>query len=254
MFRYLLISVVLIGIWGCGAKNSHADEYADKIIELTDNIDLKNGIKDETAVNFVRLVKELQSCDTSKLDPTTYNSLIVDIIEKICKGENEKSSPAKLGLLKGLVEDYLGHSESPVADNELYIKFIEGLRYQDPSLYNEEELEEAKQYRRGEIFPDITVSTLDGSKVNLYDIPTEGEILLFIEDPDCDYCEDLFRELTNDNGMKTRIENGEIIFLKTNIMEVYQKIKVSHLPTIYIIGKDGLVKEKNVSPQKLLWT
>ena len=87
MFRDLLICVVLIGIWSCGAKNSHADEYADKIFELTDNIDLKNGIKDETAVNFVRLVKELQSCDTSKLGTTTYNSLIIEIIEKICKGD-----------------------------------------------------------------------------------------------------------------------------------------------------------------------
>ena len=172
---------------------------------------------------------------------------------------------------------YLYEPASPVYDESLYILLLEKLLAQ-PSLSEKEkqdfgfDLRMAKKNRVGEVAADFSFLTRAGGRSTL--LKTEGEyILLFLGDPDCDYCNDTKDELLSMTAFCNLVESGRLKVLyvcvegKSDVWdetpapqkwidacddcsEIHGRLlyDIPGLPVLYLLDSSHRVLLKNTSP------
>ena len=229
---------------------------------------MKDNFLERCFVDYVDLLS-MASTDTMEKS--------VNILMK--KSEDEKSI---FSFILKLSEQYLYESESPVYDEEKLIPF---LRYAQQStlLDNTEKirpnflLENISKNRPGSITGDFVYTLMNGETGNLHSVNAE-QTLLYFNDPECEDCMMLIKQLSVSPAINDRIKQGRLkiitVYTSDDIdawekhasevpdswiysRDTEQKIiiegiyNIKQFPTIYLLNKEKKVLLKDTTFKKL---
>ncbi|MCD8073197.1 MAG: DUF5106 domain-containing protein [Alistipes sp.] len=114
-----------------------------------------------------------------------------------------------------LFERYLDDPNSPLRNEELYILVLENVIASDKvdqldKLRPRAKLESALKNRAGTLAADIILTDENGGTLHLYDIDSEY-ILLYFNNPDCNYCEEVTGLLKGSHDMLVPLVNQGVL-------------------------------------------
>lgn len=186
-------------------------------------------------------------------------------------------------MLLGIADRYLYEPESPMHDEESYIAVLEAVLADsvlDPVVATRYsyQLREALRNRLGTRAADFPM-TLAGTRsgdTTLYGLLDEAdETLVIFYDPECDHCIEVISALAASASVARRIASGNLAVVAVyfegepsqlpalgkivpgdwvsaytpgNPVEENELYAVRRLPSLYLIGRDGIVSGKDIDP------
>lgn len=177
-----------------------------------------------------------------------------------------------------LIPIYLGNTDSPMRNDRLYLDYLEVWTSQ-PDLDRSEKMrkmdliEMLSKNMKGTQATDFTYKTIDGKVHTMSSTLSPGsDMLLMFFNPNCDSCEGAIIEMENSQYLKKKIIDGELkilaVYSGDNVKEWKRKAAampenwtigineneieesdlyyLPGLPSFYLIGADGIIKEKEM--------
>ena len=229
---------------------------------------MNNSLPERCFVDFLDLLS---------IVPAGTRDKSIDILLK--KSEASKSV---FSFILKLSERYLYEPESPVYDEEKLIPFVQ-YALQSTILDDTEKirprflLENISINRLGSVASDFDYILMNGEKGNLHSVNAE-HTLLYFNDPDCEDCAMLIKQLIASTTISNLINRGKLKTIMTYVnddieawekhaseipdtwiytREAEQKIiiegiyNIKQFPTIYLLDKDKKVLLKDTTFENL---
>ena len=153
--------------------------------------------------------------------------------------------PSALTFFEGLMEHYLGDSDSPLYSDEVYAHLLRALPETPQRVWL---LEQLAKNRVGSMAADILVTTPEGKQTRLYKIKAE-QILLIFYDPDCRRCQRLDAQLEQEPLI---VQNPRLKVVRKNVNDLNGEYYVPHTPALYLLDKEKRVVLKEPKWEALL--
>lgn len=238
---------------------------------------------DTTAVNDARWMEQTFVNFASLIPYASSPAALEEAFGRLFDAAKYNTDAYKLIL--NLADRYLYEPESPMFDEEAYITVLDAVLADnciDETLLSryEYQLDEAKKNRRGTLAADFPLTMLSGGSSTLRElISGADETLVMFYDAECDHCIEVIYMLGSSQALKARVESGELrvvavyfegdesmlpevrrlipgwwvsAYTPGNPVEEQELYSIRRLPTLYLVGSDGIVKAKDVSPDRLL--
>lgn len=238
---------------------------------------------DTTAVNDARWMEQTFVNFASLIPYASSPAALEEAFGRLFDAAKYNADAYKLIL--NLADRYLYEPESPMFDEEAYITVLDAVLADnciDKTLLSryEYQLDEAKKNRHGTLAADFPLTMLSGDSSTLRElISGADETLVMFYDAECDHCIEVIDMLGSSQALKTRVESGELrvvavyfegdesmlpevrrlipgwwvsAYTPGNPVEEQELYSIRRLPTLYLVGSDGIVKAKDVSPDRLL--
>lgn len=238
---------------------------------------------DTTAVNDARWMEQTFVNFASLIPYASSPAALEEAFGRLFDAAKYNTDAYKLIL--NLADRYLYEPESPMFDEEAYITVLDAVLADnciDETLLSryEYQLDEAKKNRRGTLAADFPLTMLSGGSSTLRELISEAdETLVMFYDAECDHCIEVIDMLGSSQALKARVESGELrvvavyfegdesmlpevrrlipgwwvsAYTPGNPVEEQELYSIRRLPTLYLVGSDGIVKAKDVSPDRLL--
>ena len=155
------------------------------------------------------------------------------------------SHPSAMSFFEGLMERYLGDSDSPLYSDEVYTCLLRALPETPQRVWL---LEQLAKNRVGSRAADILVTTADGKQVRLERIKSEQTLLIFY-DPDCRRCQRLDAQLEQEPSI---VQNPRLKVVRKDMNDLKGEYYVPHTPALYLLDKEKRVVLKNTNLEALL--
>ncbi|PWL61751.1 MAG: hypothetical protein DBY35_04350 [Bacteroidales bacterium] len=242
-------------------------------MEWGDSATVRDGAwMEQTFVNFASLIPYASSA--AALD-SAFTTLF----------DRAQTDMEAYRLLLGLADRYLYEPESPMHDEEAYMRVLDAViadNCLDPVLFARYtyQLDEAKRNRQGSAATDFPLTLMSGEGSTLYDVASGAdETLVMFYDAECDHCIEVIEMLSASPELKSRVDSGQLKVLAVyfegdetmlpevrrlipgwwvsaytpgNPVEEQELYSIRRLPTLYLISRDGIVKKKDFNPETLL--
>lgn len=238
---------------------------------------------DTTAVNDARWMEQTFVNFASLIPYASSPAALEEAFGRLFDAAKYNTDAYKLIL--NLADRYFYEPESPMFDEEAYITVLDAVLADnciDETLLSryEYQLDEAKKNRRGTLAADFPLTMLSGGSSTLRElISGADETLVMFYDAECDHCIEVIDMLGSSQALKARVESGELrvvavyfegdesmlpevrrlipgwwvsAYTPGNPVEEQELYSIRRLPTLYLVGSDGIVKAKDVSPDRLL--
>lgn len=146
--------------------------------------------------------------------------------------------PSALTFFEGLMEHYLGDSDSPLHSDGVYAQLLRALPESPQRVWL---LEQLAKNPVGSRATDIFVTTSDGKRTRLYDIKAE-QILLIFYDPDCRRCQRLDAQLEQEPSI---VQNPRLKVVRKDVNDLKGEYYVPHTPALYLLDSEKRVVLKD---------
>ena len=145
-----------------------------------------------------------------------------------------------LSFFEGLMERYLGDSDSPLYNDVVYAHLLRALPESPQRVWL---LEQLAKNQVGDCAADIFVTTAEGKRMRLHDIKAE-QILLIFYDPDCRRCQRLDAQLEQEPLI---VQNPRLKVVRKDMNDLKGEYYVPHTPALYLLDseKHVVLKEPN---------
>ncbi|MBO7592259.1 MAG: DUF5106 domain-containing protein [Bacteroidaceae bacterium] len=156
-----------------------------------------------------------------------------------------EAHPSALTFFEGLMEHYLGDSDSPLYSDGVYAQLLRALPESPQRVWL---LEQLAKNQVGSMAADILVTTPEGKQTRLYKIKAE-QILLIFYDPDCRRCQRLDAQLKQEPLI---VQNPRLKVVRKDINDLHGEYYVPHTPALYLLDKEKRVVLKEPNLESLL--
>lgn len=146
--------------------------------------------------------------------------------------------PSALTFFEGLMEHYLGDSDSPLHSDGVYAQLLRALPESPQRVWL---LEQLAKNPVGSRAADIYVTTPDGKRTRLYDIKAEQTLLIFY-DPDCRRCQRLDAQLEQEPSI---VQNPRLKVVRKDVNDLNGEYYVPHTPALYLLDSEKRVVLKD---------
>ena len=146
--------------------------------------------------------------------------------------------PSALTFFEGLMEHYLGDSDSPLHSDGVYAHLLRALPESPQRVWL---LEQLAKNPVGSRAADIFVTTPDGKRMRLYDIKAEQTLLIFY-DPDCRRCQRLDAQLEQEPSI---VQNPRLKVVRKDVNDLNGEYYVPHTPALYLLDSEKRVVLKD---------
>lgn len=153
-----------------------------------------------------------------------------------------------------LAERYLYNEDSPMRDDDTFLIFLDCL-VSDPTVDETHKLrpfyliDSIKKNHPGSQASDFSFETRDGDKTTLYGLESDTDILLMFYDPECEHCEEVINNLSDDKEFVRAVNDNIIKVLAVysgDNKELWNDTKNS-LPSAWIVGyEDGSLQDEEI--------
>ena len=150
-----------------------------------------------------------------------------------------------LSFFEGLMERYLGDSDSPLYNDVVYAHLLRALPESPQRVWL---LEQLAKNRVGDCAADIFVTTAEGKRMRLHDIKAE-QILLIFYDPDCRRCQRLDAQLEQEPLI---VQNPRLKVVRKDMNDLKGEYYVPHTPALYLLDSEKCVVLKEPDWETLL--
>lgn len=249
---------------------STTDRAGYLIEHFWDNMDFSDGnyarnekFLEQNVVNFLSVMQMADINEQKKAIVAMYERSAVDSLS--------------LQLVDELVETYLYGYDSPMYDEEMFLHFVDARL--SSSLFDEDSKERDRMLResilknrKGAIATDFKFVTSDGGESTLRKAVAEADksILIFY-DPECEDCHRAIAEIKNspilstlnviavydgveadvwERGLRSMPKDWTVGMTNESVEES-SSYDFPATPTIFLLGKDGIVLLKNTNVDKL---
>lgn len=158
-----------------------------------------------------------------------------------------EAHPSALTFFEGLMEHYLGDSDSPLHSDGVYAQLLRALPESPQRVWL---LEQLAKNQVGSLAADILVTTLEGKQTRLYKIKAE-QLLLIFYDPDCRRCQRLDAQLEQEPLI---VQNPRLKVVRKDVNDLNGEYYVPHTPALYLLDKEKGVVLKEPKWEALLKT
>lgn len=243
----LILSTCLFALNSCGTsssehlkdvpKKSHFDTEIENYvntINYTDISDISNSHNDSLiSLKTIQLIELLFQSDKDSVS-NTLNTFFNGI------KQNDKA----LAIADSVTYLYLNDPNSPVRNDELYIKVLESILATNPSneaikVRAEETLRLLNLNRPGMKASNFQFITRSGKTRTIEELAHKMTLLIFY-DPECSHCSDILKSLANNALINSKIKDGTLevlaIYAEGNI-EIWEDTK-DRMPNNWEIGYD----------------
>ena len=155
------------------------------------------------------------------------------------------AQPSALTFFEGLMERYLGDSDSPLYNDGVYAHLLRALPEAPQRVWL---LEQLAKNQVGSLAADILVTTPEGKQTRLYKIKAEQTLLIFY-DPDCRRCQRLDAQLEQEPLI---VQNPHLKVVRKDVNDLNGEYYVPHTPALYLLDKEKRVVLKDVQLDVLL--
>ena len=155
------------------------------------------------------------------------------------------SHPSAMSFFEGLMERYLGDSESPLYSEVVYTQLLHALPETPQRVWL---LEQLAKNRVGSRATDILVTAPDGKRARLYSVKAEQTLLIFF-DPDCRRCQRLDAQLKQEPLI---LQNSHLKVVRKDVNDLNGEYYVPHTPALYLLDEGKRVVLKEPTLQTLL--
>lgn len=227
---------------------------------------------EQTFVNFASLIPYASS-----------QSAVDDAVAALF--DAAKSDMTAYKRVLNLADRYLYEPESPMFNERAYIGVLNAVIADDCldevllTRYRYQ-LEEAMKNMPGAAAADFPLVLIDGRESTLYDLIKDvDESLVMFYDPECDHCIEVIETIAASDSVKSRVDNGKLkivavyfegesealpavkemipewwisAYTPGNTIEENELYAIRRLPTLYLVGGDGIVIGKDLNPEALL--
>ena len=156
-----------------------------------------------------------------------------------------EAHPSALTFFEGLMEHYLGDSDSPLHSDGVYAQLLRALPESPQRVWL---LEQLAKNRVGDRAADILVRTLDGKEMRLWKVKSEQTLLIFY-DPDCRRCQRLDAQLEQEPSI---VQNPRLKVVRKDMNDLKGEYYVPHTPALYLLDSEKRVVLKNTNLEALL--
>ena len=173
-------------------------------MEWGDSVVVRDGAwMEQTFVNFASLIPYASSA--APLD-SAFTTLF----------DCAQTDMEAYRLLLGLADRYLYEPESPMHDEEAYMRVLDAViadNCLDPVLLTryKYQLDEAKRNRQGSAAANFPLTLMSGGGSTLYDVASSAdETLVMFYDAECDHCIEVIEMLSASPELKSRVDSGQL--------------------------------------------
>lgn len=145
-----------------------------------------------------------------------------------------EAHPSALTFFEGLMEHYLGDSDSPLYSDGVYAQLLRALPESPQRVWL---LEQLAKNRVGDRAADILVRTLDGKEMRLWKVKSEQTLLIFF-DPDCRRCQRLDAQLEQESLI---VQNPRLKVVRKDVNDLKGEYYVPHTPALYLLDSEKRV-------------
>ena len=145
-----------------------------------------------------------------------------------------EAHPSALTFFEGLMEHYLGDSDSPLHSDGVYAQLLRALPESPQRVWL---LEQLAKNRVGDRAADILVRTLDGKEMRLWKVKSEQTLLIFF-DPDCRRCQRLDAQLEQESLI---VQNPRLKVVRKDVNDLKGEYYVPHTPALYLLDSEKRV-------------
>lgn len=233
-----------------------------------DTASLKTAEVEQSFANFLALL-------VRDGDSTHIADAVTTLLQKSC-------DEGSMTQIMELADHYLYDPNSPLLNEDLYLPFLEA--YLTMPDIGEAETERTRftigkihDNRPGTLPPDFTLTTRSGLTTTLREYCNSGvATLLVFYDIECEHCEEVIRDVAEDETLVRAINNGQVRVLAVyadgndslwqqapsyipskwcdacvmvNSEKVIDEYNVRARPTFYLIAPDGTIAIKDAQPE-----
>ena len=145
-----------------------------------------------------------------------------------------EAHPSALTFFEGLMEHYLGDSDSPLHSDGVYAQLLRALPESPQRVWL---LEQLAKNRVGDRAADILVRTLDGKEMRLWKVKSEQTLIIFF-DPDCRRCQRLDAQLEQESLI---VQNPRLKVVRKDVNDLKGEYYVPHTPALYLLDSEKRV-------------
>ena len=146
--------------------------------------------------------------------------------------------PSALPFFEGLMERYLGDSDSPLHSDGVYAHLLRALPETPQRVWL---LQQLAKNPVGSLAADIFVTDSDGKRTRLYKIKSEQTLLIFY-DPDCKRCQRLEAQLEKEPSI---VQNPRLKVVRKDVNDLKGEYYVPHTPALYLLDREKRVVLKD---------
>ena len=175
---------------------------------FADSTAMNREVGEQGMVDFLNLMQHADSVTAVQGASVLSDSLV--------------SYPSAMSFFEGLMERYLGDSDSPLYSDEVYVCLLRAL-------------------------PE-TPTASDGKRTRLYNVKAEQTLLIFF-DPDCRRCQRLDAQLEQEPLI---VQNPRLKVVRKDVNDLNGEYYVPHTPALYLLDEKKRVVLKETNLQTLL--
>lgn len=213
------------------ARMAYMLEHFWQDYSFADSTAMNREVGEQGMVDFLNLMQHAGSVATTQGAVVFADSLV--------------SHPSAMSFFEGLMERYLGDSDSPLYSDEVYACLLCALPETPQRVWLLEQLAKNRVGRRA---ADILVTASEGKRVRLYSVKAEQTLLIFF-DPDCRRCQRLDAQLEQEPLI---VQNPRLKVVRKDVNDLNGEYYVPHTPALYLLDEKKRVVLKETNLQTLL--
>lgn len=210
----IILSTCFFTLISCGVSSSEHSKsvpknslYDAELVNYVNEIDYSEPslVHNDSALSLktIQLIELLFQSDTTSIDKSLnifFNGI--------------KRDEQALNIVDSVFYLYLNDPNSPVRNDELYIKVLENLLASNPineavKLRADDSLKRLNVNRPGRMASNFKYINRLGIVKNLYE-PTSKLTLLVFYDPECSHCGEILKSLSTEEIINTEIRNNQL--------------------------------------------
>lgn len=238
---------IIIGLLFCALSVS-AQEAAFPYPDIPDEVEEP---EDRMAYMLEHFWQDYAFADSTAMNREVGEQGMVDFLnlmlnaDSVAVGRGAKvwadslaAHPSAVPFFEGLMEHYLGDSDSPLHSDGVYAHLLRALPESPQRVWL---LEQLAKNPVGSRATDIYVTTPDGKRTRLYDIKAEQTLLIFY-DPDCRRCQRLDAQLEQEPSI---VQNPRLKVVRKDVNDLNGEYYVPHTPALYLLDSEKRVVLKD---------
>lgn len=198
---------------------------------FADSTAMNREVGEQGMVDFLNLMQHADSVTAIQGASVLSDSLV--------------SHPSAMSFFEGLMERYLGDSDSPLYSDEVYACLLCALPETPQRVWL---LEQLAKNRVGSRAADVLLTASDGKRTRLYNVKAEQTLLIFF-DPDCRRCQRLDAQLEQEPLI---VQNPRLKVVRKDVNDLNGEYYVPHTPALYLLDEKKRVVLKETNLQTLL--
>lgn len=198
---------------------------------FADSTAMNREVGEQGMVDFLNLMQHADSVTAVQGASVLSDSLVLH--------------PFAMSFFEGLMERYLGDSDSPLYSDEVYVCLLRALPETPQRVWL---LEQLAKNRVGSRAADVLLAASDGKRIRLYNVKAEQTLLIFF-DPDCRRCQRLDAQLEQEPLI---VQNPRLKVVRKDVNDLNGEYYVPHTPALYLLDEKKRVVLKETNLQTLL--